>query len=441
MNHKLQLTALVWLLFAAALPPRAVAQSASSNQKTYKIRVPDNTAADTLRAQAQAATDKKDFAGAADAWTKYLEIEPGDPYAHFQLGYADTALRKTDEAIAEYGKAAELKPDMAEAQINLGLLLLDKAPGKAIEPLALAAAAMPTEVRPRVLLGWAFERSGQADKALEQYQQAAALDPNSFDAHLFQARVLLDTNRAAEAEPEFRKALALRGDSSPAQLGLAQSLIAQKKTADAAKALDAYLQANPQDAEARTQYSSLLFGMGRTDEALSQITQAQQAGATSPDLWKLRADILIQQKNSAGAAEALAHAAALLPNDPEVHARLGRILLDLKQYPAAARESAAAFQLDPKMTDALRDLSVAHYLGGDYSGAIQVLDLLAQRELPSAGQWYIRGACLDKLDDKPNALGAYQKFLELNAGKENDEYFVASARARTLAREVKDKKK
>jgi Flp pilus assembly protein TadD len=440
MNQRLHCAGLASLLLAAGLA-RAAAQLQSPNQKTYKIKVPDDSAAQTLRTQAQAAMDKNDYAAAADSWTKYIALHPEDAYAHFQLGYADTALKKTDEAIAEYGKAEELKPEMAEAHLNLGLLLLKDNPEKAIEPLAHAAEATPNEARPRVLLGWAYERSGQADKALEQYRHAAALDSKSFDAHLFPARVLLAENRPAEAEPEFRQALELRPDSDAAQLGLAQSLLAQKKTDDAAKTLDAYLKLKPQDSDVRVQYASLLFGMGRLDEALAQTTEAQQGGTISADLWKLRADILAQQKNSAGAADALAHASALEPKDPEIHARLGRTLLELKNYPGAARELTTAFQLDPKSTDALRDLVLAHYLGGDYSGALQVLDALAKREALSAGQWYLRGACQDKLGDKPDALAAYQQFLQLNGDKPNDEYFIAAARARALARELKDKKK
>jgi hypothetical protein len=39
------------------------------------------------------------------------------------------------------------------------------------------------------------------------------------------------------------------------------------------------------------------------------------------------------------------------------------------------------------------------------------------------------------------ALDAYQKFLQLNKDETSDMYFEAAARSRTLARELKDKKR
>ena len=40
-----------------------------------------------------------------------------------------------------------------------------------------------------------------------------------------------------------------------------------------------------------------------------------------------------------------------------------------------------------------------------------------------------------------DALDAYKKFLELNAGQTNDQYFIAASRARALERELKEKKR
>jgi Flp pilus assembly protein TadD len=419
----------------------AAAQQGRIGQKTYRIKSPEESAAQTLHAQAQAAMDKQDYAAAADAWTKYIAIEPGDAYAHFQLGYAYTALKKTDEAKAEYQKAAQLKPDMPEAQLNLGLLLLDDHPAEAVAPLTRAAELMPMEVRPRILLGWAYEHSGKPDLALEQYREAAHLDPKNFDAHLFAGRILLAANRAADAEPQFRQALAIRGGSGPAALGLAQSLLAQKKNEPAASALDAYLKADPKDSATRVQYASLLLGLGRAEDALAQLDLAQAAGVNSPELWRLRANILEKQKNLAGAAEALKKAVAMQPSDAETHAHLGRVLLERKDYAGAARELAAAYQLDPRRTDVLGDLAATHYLAKDYSGAVAVLDELARHETPTAGQWYLRATCLDQMGDIENALAAYRKFLALNHDEQSNEYFIATARSRTLARELEDKKK
>jgi tetratricopeptide (TPR) repeat protein len=66
---------------------------------------------------------------------------------------------------------------------------------------------------------------------------------------------------------------------------------------------------------------------------------------------------------------------------------------------------------------------------------------LAQRETPPLGSWFVRATCYDKLGQAPQALDAYKKFLELNKDENSDMYFEASARVRTLTRELANRKR
>ncbi len=420
------------VLLVALASFQTSAQSAGVSRKTY--RVPDTSdPSQLLRAKAQSEMDQKDFEAAAADWKLYLAQQPNDAASHFQLAYTDTELKKKDEARAEFEKAAALDPKMSEAWINLGLLLLDSQPKDAVAPLTRAVALLPDQPRPHLLLGWALERSGQLSQAADEYRQAAKLAPASFDAHLFLARTLLASKDAAAAESEFRAALALRAASAPALLGLAQSLLAQKKSDDAAQALGKYLDAAPQDAANRLQYASLLLAAGKADAALAQLNLLP---ADSVAALELRATALASRKDAAGAVAALARAASLAPGDESLRARFGHMLLEQKNYPGAVHELAAAFRLNPQDNDVLRDLGAAHYLAGDYPGTLTATALLLQREPPTPGLWFTRATCFDKLGQLKDALAAYQTFLTLNAGKENDQYFVAAARARALQREI-----
>lgn len=430
---------ILWLV-PAALSAFA-SQATTASKKASPQKNPANAALQALLVQAQAAEEKKDYAAAADAYEQYLAQKPDDAAIHFQLGYAYSALARTENAANEYRKAIELNPKMGEAYQNLGLTVLEKSPAEAIEPLRKAAELLPAQSQPKYLLGWALERTGQLAPAIEQYQAAEKLDPKSFDTHFALGRALLGLNRAAEADPEFREALRLRPDSSQARLGLGQSLIAQKKTEEAAAALGAYVQGQPQDAQTRVQRASLLLDLGKNDEAIVELDRAAANAPESAAALKLRSEIYLQQHKWSDAAQALQKAVAAAPQDAEAHAALGHAWLQEKNYPGAARELAQALHLSPQLTDALRDLVAAEYLGGNYPAALQALDLLAKRETPAAGSWFIRATCYDKLGRKPEAVEAYHKFLDLNAGKTNDEYFEAAARARLLEREIKEHKK
>ena len=54
--------------------------------------------------EAQAAMDKNDYEAAIPPLQKFLAEKPDVAYAHFQLAYAYTALRRPEEAKSEYEK-------------------------------------------------------------------------------------------------------------------------------------------------------------------------------------------------------------------------------------------------------------------------------------------------------------------------------------------------
>jgi tetratricopeptide (TPR) repeat protein len=402
---------------------------------------PEAAALDSLVADAQAALDRKDYASAAADYQSYLEKRPGDAAVHFQLGYAFTALGKLDDARGQYQKAIDLNPKMAEAYLNLGLTLLDSDPDAAIAPLQKAAELLPNQHRPKFALGAAYERSKRPSEALEQYQVAEKLDDQDFDTHLALGRLLLSANRSAEAEPEFRAALNIRPDSSPARFGLAHSLAAQKKNDAAARELQAYLALVPNDRAAQLEQASLLFNAGQLDESLAELDRAAAGGPEDLPALKLRALVYMQKNQFAPAVAVLLKATALAPKDPDLPAELGHAYLKKKDYPIAVQELIVAINANPKSIDVLNDLVVAEYLNKNYGAALGGLDILAKHEELPFGSWFIRATCYDKLGQAAPALDAYQKFLQLNKDETSDMYFEAAARARTLARELKDKKR
>jgi tetratricopeptide (TPR) repeat protein len=86
-------------------------------------------------------------------------------------------------------------------------------------------------------------------------------------------------------------------------------------------------------------------------------------------------------------------------------------------------------------------LIAAEYLNKNYPAALRGLDVLSKRKALPLGTLFIRATCYDKLGQTAEALEAYQKFLSLNKDETSDMYFEAAARARFLARELKEKKR
>lgn len=127
------------------------------------------------------------------------------------------------------------------------------------------------------------------------------------------------------------------------------------------------------------------------------------------------------------------------PRDADARARLGHALLELRDFPAAQRELLTALEVEPKRTDTWRDLLSAYFLAENYPAALAALDQLDKRETPRAPAWFVRAICYDKLRRKPEALEAYQKFIELDGGRDADQNFQARQRIRILRNELHKK--
>jgi Flp pilus assembly protein TadD len=349
-----------------------------------------------------------------------------------------TALKKTDEAREEYQRTIALDPKMSEAYLNLGTLLLEKEPAAALTPLGKAVELVPSQSRPRFLLGVAEERAGDTTKAAESFEGAVRLDPSDVETLLHLAGLYLQLKRPADAEAKFRRALEIQPNEPHALAGLAQSLDAQKK-ADAAEAYKKYLAVQPSDSAVRSRLIRLLLEQQQEDSAIAELDRAD-AGKPTLESLKLRADIQIAEKKWNDAIVTLRQAVVLAPNDAQLRGGLGRTCLQVRDFPNAEKELKTAIQLDGKNLDYWKDLSSTYYLSKNYAATIAILDRIDKFETPSAGSWFIRALCYDNLRQPKPALDAYQKFLDLDQNKNPDQVWQAQERSKVLRRILEGKK-
>ena len=410
-------------------------QSAPAGARRQRVSNPLND----LLAEAQRNIEKKEFAAAVDPLQKFIAEQPDVAYGHFQLGYVYTALEKVPEARGEYERAIALDPKMTEAYLNLGILLLDRDPAAAVPNLQKAVELLPSQSRPRYLLGVAKGRSGDIAGAAESFEGAYRLEPSNNEPIVHLANLYVRLKRYSDGEAKFRSLLETQPDNAAALLGLAQCLDAQKK-AEAADAYRNYLRAQPGDAAARGRLVRWLIDQQQYDEALGELDRASAGKTPDSDLLRMRADIEIAQKKWAEAVKTLNQAIALAPKDPELHGGLGRIYLQTREFPAAEKELKVAIQMDGRNLAYLKDLGTAYYLAGDCPATLATLEVIAKSETPGAGPWFVRALCYDKLNQTQAALDAYQKFLSLDQGQNADQEWQAQERSKVLRKALERKR-
>jgi Flp pilus assembly protein TadD len=416
---------------AQSAKPKPAVQS-----KTQKVANPLNDLLD----EAQRDIDNKNFVAAIVPLQKVIADQPKFAYAHFQLAYVYTALKKTDEARAEYERTIALDPKMAEAYLNLGTLLLDKQENvAAVAPLRKSVELFPAQSHPRYLLAVALDRSGDRAGAAESFEALLHLDPNDVTAMDYLGWAALRGGKPGEAEARFRRIVEVQPKEPGARRGLAESLDAQKK-AEAAAAYRDYLELMPNDSAARSRVIHLLLEQKESDAALAELDRMDAGKQPSLESLKLRADIQIAGNKWDDSIATLRQALALAPNDAQLHGGLGRIFLQKRDFAAAEKELRVALRIDGKNLDYWKDLSSTFFLAGNYPAALATMDEIAKMEQPGAGVWFIRAICYDKLNQPKLALEAYQKFLELDQDKNPDQVWQAKERSKVLQRMLERKR-
>src|SRR6266481_559122 len=419
--------------------PTAFAQSPTkqpTQPRPQKVANPLNDLLD----EAQRKIDSNNFESAIALLQKFIAEKPDVAFAHFQLGYAYTALKRSDEARAEYERAIALDAKMPEAHLNLGILLLNSQQyAAAVTPLTKAVELLPAQSRPRSLLAVAQDRSGDQEGAARSFEGVLHLDPNDSAANRYLAEIDLRRNKPAEAEIRFRHALEIRPDAPEALHGLARSLEAQNKP-EAVDAYRKYLAVMPGDSGAQARLIRLLVNAQEYDAALVELDRTEAGKPPSLDSLRLRADIQIAQKKWAEAIVTLRQAIALAPRDAQLIGGLGRVYLQKRDFASAEKELNAALQIDRNNLVYWKDLSSTYYLSGNCPATLATLDLIAKAEPPASGAWFISALCYDKLHQFKPALESYEKFLALQQGKTSDQVWQAQQRSKVLKHILEEKR-
>jgi Tfp pilus assembly protein PilF len=350
---------------------------------------------------------------------------------------AYTFLKKDEEGLAEYRKTLELKPGLYEAELNGGILLLrEKNPADALPLLEDASSQKPKEFAPRFYLAEAQLQSGLADQAVDNYRQAAEIDPQSATAELGWGRALALAGKLDEAAPHFRAAIARDSRYHDALLSLAELYEEHKQIPEAL----AIYREFPGNAEVQEHAGHLLLESQKYDEAVRQLEQAYQKAPTAANRKSLAAAYLqVQQVDKA--LPLLEKAVAEEPGNYDLRMGYAHALRDSKQYQAAAAQFNQAAKLKPAETKTWNELGSMLYLSDDRDGALAALDQARQLGDNSPGNWFLTAIMLDAAHrSKPalakQAIAAYRKFLAVSDGKSPNQEFQARQRAKILQREL-----
>ncbi|MBV8120816.1 MAG: PEP-CTERM system TPR-repeat protein PrsT [Alphaproteobacteria bacterium] len=364
---------------------------------------PSNFMANYLRAFEE--VKQKEFSSADHLLS---QLSPGFeqfPTGYFLQGAVKLQLGQYAQAEAMLGKyLGRARGDARAARLAALAALRQNAPTRAIDYLKPLAAQPKADAATLTLLGNAYMASGKADLALQQFEKAAAIEPNNPAIqtrvaiseigsgqgkqglaeleHVFGSEagapvagptLVLAQLRAGQPDKAAQTAGALlkRDAKNALYLSLSGMVKAAQKDAPGAEAaFRAALAQDPDFAPARTELAALDLSAGRVDEA-KQIYQA--ALAKKPDDVSLLlglANIAIRQQQWPEATDYINRARTAAPNDPApgmAQLRVYALQRDWSKAAALAGALSAQFPANLEISEAQAQAQLA---AGDKNGAL-----------------------------------------------------------------------
>ncbi len=233
---------------------------AASQQKPNQVR-PKRYLGDSLLAIG-------DLAGAAEAYTQAIALDPKLGAAELGLGQSLARQGKLDDALPHYQRAAVLDPALKSFLLELGvafskanraedaiallkqfpedpgareelgrLYLATNRPADVVAQLEAVAAASPTQGN-KLALASAYIKNNQPDLAAPILKEALAANPNDYDLRMVVARLHRDKHDYIRAGNEFVSAAQLRPSSVEALNEAASAFVIAQQYPQALAVLD-----------------------------------------------------------------------------------------------------------------------------------------------------------------------------------------------------------
>lgn len=235
-----------------------------------------------------------------------VHTNPENMEATFYLGLCYLALDREDEANKAFDREAAKAPTDADelyflvkgySRLSSSMLSrladlgedsyrihqvrgeyydLQNAPEQAVKEYEKAVELRPDLPSLHYVLGTACWKHSQLERAVAEFRRTIELAPNHFMAHYKLGMVLLEQNAPAEAAREFQAAIAIEPGIVNGYLGLGKALYQQELYEAAVPQLRHYIELAPEDATPHYLLFQIYRRLNKDDNAQEQLNLFKQ---------------------------------------------------------------------------------------------------------------------------------------------------------------------
>lgn len=274
------------------------------------------------------------------------------------------------------------------------------------------------------LLGLAYAAQSQNAKALEHFQIAVQLKPDSAEARTNLAASLSHLGKTEQAAEQFRKALALEPKDYDANHNLGEFYVQSGKLADAAPYLEEAQRINPAAYDNSYDLAMAYFLIGKQDQA-NEVVESLLKQKNTAELHSLLGQIEEKQGKYIDAVNELQTATHMDPTEDNLF-HWGSELLLHRTYEPAIEVFQVATQRYPDSPRLQIGLGMALYSRGKYDDAVKALLAAADLNPSDPRCYYFLSKAYDSSPNQAEAvIQRFRRFSELQPGNALASYYYA----------------
>lgn len=290
-------------------------------------------------------TEQRDFAGALNAFQQALKVNPRSARTRVNIGNLHVAQGMLDLAEKEFLDVLRNDPANADANHNLGLVLLAKnRPSEAIP--YFHRVTPPTKVS-RFNLLRALLRAGRISQGLKVANDLSAGDPKDVQLHFTLGVLLAAEKQYRSAQFELEKANALQPETFETLYNLGQAYLRGGDLKKAELVLTRCLTMKPESPEALYLLAQAYADQTRSVDALELLVRAHKLAPENTDIIFLLARVSMTQNYFEDAIPLLESGIAKAPRRADLHAALGESYFMSGKADLAIEEFKRLVEIDP----------------------------------------------------------------------------------------------
>ncbi len=325
---------------------------------------------------------------------------------HVQRASAYFAKGVWEQAIAECQRAIAMKPDMAEAYSILGNALLQSGKlAEAEQNYSQAMALDPNDAKVRANLGNLYAEEKKWSQAIPYYQQAIALKPNFAGAYRNLAKAWTQVGKSAEAADCWYQAYSLEPQQVSAKqyFNLGNSLYRLGQLSQAVWCYGKAIELNPNYAAAYHNLGSALKRQGKLERSAFYYQKAEELNG-GPLVSKKKK---VPAKTNEPEQKADSNGSSKVKVNPE------DVLTSSVKTNRQDAYSTRPVEVGAENNESLLEKARGCLRQKQFEEAIAAGELAIKIE-PQAEAYLIMGQAWQEMDRPEEAIGCYEKAIELN---------------------------